>query len=138
MLLVCDSVLGEADETDFGLLDPLNSVRLLAPALPSVNYDGKGVKTSRLERLRKRERSSYDIRAKDKNGIERSELLLELPDDGYMQCSKKRKQIVEVPLATIRPPPLAFPKSLYYGHEPSTSPVSELSVLKAILVGGDG
>jgi hypothetical protein len=47
----------------------------------------------------------------------------------------KKRKIVEVPLTAIHPPPLAFPKSLYHGHEPPISQSYERAVLQEIVVG---
>ena len=56
-------------------------------------------------------------------------------ENGYV--SRKKRKVIEVPVTAIRPPPLAFPKSLYHGHESTTPRFSERDILRAIKVGAD-
>ena len=49
---------------------------------------------------------------------------------------KKKVAVVEVPVTAVRPPPLAFPKSLYHGHEPTLPRMPEMQVLQKIIVSG--
>ena len=61
-----------------------------------------------------------------------SDVLLDIPGQ-QDALSPKRRKVVEVPLKAIRPPPLAFPKSLYDGYQHQMPVASERSVLQEII-----
>jgi len=101
------------------------------PHLIPINSDlPSSSSTSPSRPLRKRNRTSA-------NDDQRSREDLFLSEDEDTPNSKKRRKPEEVPMIAIRPPPLAFPKSLYHGYQPSLPQSSEKSILQAIIVGGD-
>ena len=82
--------------------------------------------------LRKQKKEFVD----DHDGLKRTQNV-ESSERENAQESRKKQKVVEVPLIAIRPPPLAFPKSLYHGHVNSIPQSSERNVLQGISVGGN-
>ena len=84
--------------------------------------------------LTKRKRDTINY---DQASSELSDVLLDVPEYQDVR-SPKRSKVVQVPLKAIRPPPLAFPKSLYDGYQFPMPVASERSVLREITVRGAG
>lgn len=86
------------------------------------------------DRLRNRKRS---IPA-DHNEFNNYEGLgLESSDYDDTTLPKRRKKTIETPMTGIKPPPLAFPKSIYTGNVPPAPRSPEISILQDVHVGED-
>lgn len=99
-------------------------------SLERSNSNSSYTHTATGRKLRKRKRSRID----DSDELRDShEGVSELSTSDGLPAPKQPKKLQEVPLTCVRPPPLAFPKSLYEDAPPMPT-YAEADVLRDILV----